>query len=87
MAGFQENVKKQKFLTLNPQIKIFFKFRPCHFSYFTGLKMCAVSEIFKDGLTNRLTDNGNYYGPHRVSQGYKITNPFLSALGIFFLII
>ena len=37
MAGFQENVKKQKFLTLNPQIKIFSKLQLCHFFNFIDL--------------------------------------------------
>ena len=31
----------------------------------------AVSEIFKDGLTDGLTDKGDYYGPRRVNPGSK----------------
>ena len=67
-------------IPLNPRIKIFFQ-NSGHVTFFTLLTPnfmqsfrkieWAVSEIFKDWLTDGLTDKGDYYGPHWVNPGSK----------------
>ena len=76
--GRGSDIPKPQSFTLNHMNKIFFsKFWPCHFFYFNNPKLhaifqknqWAISEKFKDGLTNGWTkDKGDYLRPCWVSQ-------------------
>ena len=87
-----KNLNFWHLIPLNPRIKIFFQNsgRVTFFTLLTPNFMqsfrkieWAVSEIFKDGLTDGLTDKGDYHGPHRVNPGSKIGVQLLQGTRIF----
>ena len=87
MASFGENVKKPKFSTLSPPIKIifqnsgtvtFFALLTPNFMQTFRKNNERLPRHFKtdgrtmDGQTDGRTNKSDYYGPYRVNPGSKV---------------